>query len=542
MRAISRRQALQGGAAAGALLLARPGGALAQPLGPTDAHGTSRASRLDPTRLLVHADLHNHTLFSDGDGEPSEAFASMRDQGLDVAALTDHATINDGLPESVCLPASVLDESAHAECMSLAGLHEGSWRLTADMARANTVDGDFVAIRGFEWSSPTLGHVNVWFSQEFTDPLHTGGLGTPDDLLRFATGEGFPAPNEVVAALSELVDATPAAGAGMAGWYEWLKLDPSTPGIGGGADGIFGFNHPGREAGRFGDWAFDAALVDRCVSLELFNRREDYLFERTNDLGLTSPLVACLDAGWKPGLIGVTDEHGTDWGAPDGKGRAGVYVRELTADGVREALLSRRVFATNLKGLRVDATANDVPMGSTLGHRRGAIRFALDIDRGPEWWGRELVVQVLATGAPLPTVVDERTVTVPADGDPAIRFTVPHDVADGRWLVLRVCDPDAATPDPRAPAAWSAAGGAIAYTSPFHLDPDAPRGAGAPPHSGQGRTAAPAASRAAAPHLRAAATDDATTVPLPTTGGGAGMAAAAIVGAALLRRRSHHHD
>ena len=531
MRPISRRQVLQGGAAAGAMLLARPSGALAGPLGPTDHYGTSRASRLDPTRLLVHADLHNHTLLSDGDGEASEAFASMRSQGLDVAALTDHATVNDGLPESVCLPASLLDQGAHAECMALAGMHEGSWQVSAELARANSVDDEFVAIRGFEWSSPTLGHMNVWFSQEFTDPLHTGGLGTPADLARFATAEGFPAPTEVVAALSELVDATPAAGAGMAGWFEWLKLAPSTPGLGGGADGIFGFNHPGREAGRFGDWAFDAALVDRCVGLELFNRRDDYLFERTDDLGLTSPLVACLDAGWKPGLTGVTDEHGTDWGAPDGKGRTGVYVRELTADGVREALLARRVFATNLKGLRIDATANGVPMGSTLGHRSGPVTFVLDVDRGRDWWGRELVVQVLATGTPLPTVVDERTVTVPRGGQPPIRFTVPHDVADGRWLVLRVCDPDPASRDPRAPSGWSTAGGAMAYTSPFHLDPDATPGSGAAPTGATSTIAAPASG------VRAAAATPTTTVPLPTTGGGAGAAAAAIVGAALLRLR-----
>lgn len=536
MGSLTRRQVLRGGAAAGGLLLARPVGALAAPLGPTDAYGTSRESRLDPSRLLVHADLHNHTLMSDGDGDPAEAFASMRGQGLDVAALTDHATINDGLPESVCLPAELLDAEAHKECMSLAGLHERTWTRAGELAAASTVEDEFVALRGFEWSSPTLGHVNVWFSREFTDPLHTGGLGTPADLLRFATAEGFPAPAELVASFSELMAETPAAGAGMAAWYEWLKADPGTPGLGGGADGVFGFNHPGREAGRFGDWAFDAALLERCVSLELFNRREDYLFERTDDLAMTSPLVACLDAGWKPGLIGVTDEHGTDWGAPDGKGRAGLYVRDLTPEGAREALLSRRMFATNLKGLRVDATANGQPMGTTLGHRGGAVRFDLDIDRGPDWWGRQLVVQVLATGSPLPTIVDERTVRVPTDADPAITFRVPHHVDDGRWLVLRICEPDPATRDERAPASWSTAGGAIAYTSPFYLDPDAkpaPRsnGVGA---SRTGATTAPAVRAAGASPTRGAA--------LPATGGGSAAAAAAILGAGLLRFRGRHHD
>jgi hypothetical protein len=59
--------------------------------------------------------------------------------------------------------------------------------------------------------------------------------------------------------------------------------------------------------------------------MEMMNRREDYLFEGYRD-GQPSPLVECLNAGWRVGLLGVTDEHGTDWGHPDGKGRAGLWV------------------------------------------------------------------------------------------------------------------------------------------------------------------------------------------------------------------------
>jgi hypothetical protein len=76
---VSRRTVLKAGAAPGALLLARP--ALAKPLGPTQEFSTSRRSRLFPGTRLVHADLHNHTLYSDGDGDPARAFASMRAAG-----------------------------------------------------------------------------------------------------------------------------------------------------------------------------------------------------------------------------------------------------------------------------------------------------------------------------------------------------------------------------------------------------------------------------------------------------------------------------
>jgi hypothetical protein len=51
-------------------------------------------------------------------------------------------------------------------------------------------------------------------------------------------------------------------------------------------------------------------------------------------------------------------------------------------------------------------------------------------------------------------------------------MSVDHDIADGRWLVVRVTDP-ARPADPRATGAYSSAGEAIAYASPFFLDPDA---------------------------------------------------------------------
>jgi hypothetical protein len=271
--------------------------------------------------------------------------------------------------------------------------------------------------------------------------------------------------------LETAVRAVPAHGVGMRGFYEWLARDPSTPVLSGGGDAIMGFNHPGREPGRFGYFAFDERLAPRMVSLEVFNRGEDYLFEGV-DAGFDSPIAECLDAGWRVGLSGVSDEHGTDWGYPDGKGRTGLWVGELSRAGVREAMEARRFFSTRLRGLRLDATANGVRMGQVVGHRTGDVRFALDVDRGADWWGRPLTVQVLQTGRPLPVVVHEHAFAVPRDDEPVVTFTAPVDVANGRWLVLRITDADQAL-DRRAPEAYRRTGGAIAYTSPFFLDPDA---------------------------------------------------------------------
>jgi TAT (twin-arginine translocation) pathway-exported protein len=455
---VSRRDFLKTGAAAGALLLARPWTkAIAATLGPDPATGASRTSRLFPGTTLVHADLHNHSLFSDGDGDAVNAFGLMRAAGLDVAALTDHSTV--GLPGGVC---------PGGDC-GVAGINEDTWDAIGSLADAANANGSFVAIRGFEWSSPTMGHMNVWFSERWTDPLHTGGASTGEGAAQFAH-QNIPGTDAISKELDDLVRQFPSNGASMRGFYEWLKRSSATPGVGGGMDGIAGFNHPGRETGRFGYFAPDPALEGHVVSLELFNRSEDYIFEGTDE-GFPSPLVDCLDKGWKVGLLGVTDEHGSNWGTPLGKGRAGVYVTDLTREGVKQGMKSRRFFATRERGLRVDAAAGGVPMGGVLQHSSGVVNFQVDIDGGGSWEGRPLSVQVLRSGSLLPTVSHVQEVRVPhGEDEPVISFDAPIDVADGDWVVLRISDPAEAA-DSRADATWKSFGRALAYTSPFFLQP-----------------------------------------------------------------------
>ena len=461
--AVSRRTVLKAGAASGALLLARP--ALAGPLGPAREFATSRQSRLFPGTALVHADLHNHTLYSDGDGDPARAFASMRAAGVDAAALTDHSTVSKALGQ-------VEGPCSGGACGGLEGIDEARWAATRELADAANVDHSFTAVRGFEWSSPTLGHVNVWFSEDWVDPLSTVGNTTGEGLAQYLHDVPGLGP-AVSPAVDAAVRATPSRGAGMRALYDWLDRAPAPAPVAsavlsGGRDGLAGFNHPGRETGRFGHFAYDARLAERLVSMEVFNRGEDYLFEGV-DAGQGSPLVECLDAGWRVGLLGVSDEHGTDWGYPDGKGRTGLYVRELTRAGLREAMLSRRFFSTRLRGLRFGAAANGRQMGSVVQHRKGTMRFTVDVDRGDAMVGRTLDVQVLMTGAPLPTVIHTERIRVPESGR-LVSFDAPVDIDAGRWVVLRLTDPGQKA-DARASSAYTASGSAIAYAAPFFLAP-----------------------------------------------------------------------
>lgn len=474
------RRSLLRSAAAGLALASTPfGGALARTLGPSPEFMTARGSRLFPGAKLAHGDLHNHTLLSDGTGQATEAYESMRSAGLDIAAITDHSVLAKGLVGAlnVCGPFPDPPAGERNPCTQIVGFNEQGWEHSAALADIADAPGAITAVRGFEWSSPFLGHLNVWFSSDWTDPLNTLGLLNTTSLADFIhdNADGIPIPviPEVLASvLGPILQALPDGPLGMRGVHRWLARNPATPLLGGGSDAIFGFNHPGREPNMFSGFELEPALVDRAVSIEVFNRHEDYLFRRTQD-GVTAGLVQCLDAGWKPGILGVTDEHGADWGYPDGKGRTGLWVSELTRAGVREAMESRRFFATRLRGLRVDGAANGVRMGQTLGHRRGPVLFELDIDRGPAWWGKRLNVQILRTGSPLPTVIDNVEVTLPRPDEPWISFTRDIDVADGTWLVLRVSDPDEPIAEGHASAEYQAFGNGVAYLSPIHLDPDA---------------------------------------------------------------------
>ncbi len=383
-----------------------------------DAYGTGRASPLMPGHALVHADLHNHTRLSDGAGDARDAFGSMRAAGLDAAAITDHTNLASSLGRPAGVPVA----------STMHGLDEHGWKQLQEFAAQADRAGEFVAIRGFEWSHPLLGHVNVWDSPEWTAPVWP----TARDLRRF---------------------------------YDWLE----TPAAG---DALTSFNHPGSRGTvlRFGDFVLRPPLGPRMVGLEMFNKTDDYLLAVDSD-GV-SPLVQCLDAGWRPGLIGVTDEHGRNWGIPEGKGRTGLFVNELSRAGVREALAARRSFATRVKGMRLAATLDGTAMGQRLRRRpAGAGGFdatlVVDLDLGPMGAGLELSVQLLRWAPRVPSVEEVGRYVC---GSGLLRTQVRVD-PDEPWLVLRVSDPGG-RPVHGSPAPYATLGRSIAYASPWWVGLD----------------------------------------------------------------------
>jgi hypothetical protein len=388
--------------------------------GLTPSRRSSLAGDHPGERRLLFGDLHNHTLFSDGRGDACDAFRQLARAGLDVAALTDHTSIPlDRLPllslEDYPTPEALACGQYAPRSIDAAG-----WERTAEIADSFDRPGEFTALRGFEWTEPWLGHVNVWFSDDLSRVTSPGRL---DGLYDFLSEAG---------------------------------------------EALFGINHPGRESGRMNGFEVpvrQVGLTPRMVSLEIFNRTQDFLFEGCGG-GQRSALADCLDAGWRPALIGCSDEHSPSYGLV-GKGRTGLWAPSHSRDGVREALLSRHTYATRQVDLRLDATLDGVPMGSAV---RPGTTATLHVDCEAASHPDTPVEYQLLTSGVIPSpdggirVVHRGRVLL---GEVTVATVpIPH---DARWLILRIADPALPRGCP-APVGHRARGWALAYASPWYLD------------------------------------------------------------------------
>jgi hypothetical protein len=243
----------------------------------------------------------------------------------------------------------------------------------------------------------------------------------------------------------------------VSGLHAWLATDDPSA--------LFGYNHPGRERGRFNEFRIDPRLVQRMVSLEMFNRYDDYVAVGVR-AGSPSPLLHCLRAGWRPGLIGVSDEHGSDYGLL-GKGRAGLWAGEHSRAGVRDALARRHVFATREPGLALHAECGSRPMGSSADP---TALVSVELAVPPPWQGQDVVAQVLVDdGGLLPAVLAER----PLDPDGVTEVEAPGMDAYP-WAVVRVSAPAVRDQSVDLPVDEPLTQRALAYASPWWFGSGAP--------------------------------------------------------------------
>jgi hypothetical protein len=117
-----------------------------------------------PFEDLLWGDIHAHSALSDGTGAPEDLYAFARDvAGLDVCSVTDH--------------------DAHG-LFPLA--ERGGWETVRAATRDAYDPGEFVTLLGYEWTSWTWGHRNVYYPGDEGEvfEFRAQGSDTPAELWR----------------------------------------------------------------------------------------------------------------------------------------------------------------------------------------------------------------------------------------------------------------------------------------------------------------------------------------------------------------------
>ncbi len=264
-----------------------------------------------PAMQVYFGDLHSHSSYSDGQGTPAEAFATARASGIDFFALTEHDFM----------------------------LTEAEWQDVLAQAATATLEGQFVAVPGFEYSNHK-GHINVFDSETFVqrnDPNY-------DTLAEF---------------------------------YAWLVAHPTAFGQ---------FNHPMKNElydWNFNDFAFSSAVDQKIVLQELETADQFFL---------------SLNKGWHLGTLKNHDTHQADWGCCPWMG---LVASNLTRSAVLEALRARRTFfvSPSDSNLAVVMQANGYWMGSAIPNTT-AINFVVNV-YDPDPKGRSLRLILYDNGLPV---------------------------------------------------------------------------------------------------------------------------------------------
>lgn len=308
--------------------------------------------------------MHEHSAYSDGwpGTRPATVFESGKSYSLDFLGISDHSD-NMGIPpvfSEACYgqgrgdtgqfdpeDPGTIDKIHASECVLADPVNPldsfRKWDATAEQATAAT-NPAFTAFRGFEWSSDRYGHLNVFFSSNWTGAYQDGGF----------------------------VD--------MSTFWSWFERSPA---LGGGGDGLGTFNHPGAKkidsvpGLNWNDFAYQANADARMVGIEVFNDRNEYGSLRDKDSVPEGYYAHALDKGWHLGAVGAEDlghrkPPADNWGGPQWAKTVILAPSRSTAD-LRAALLKRRFYAIgpDENALRMTYRVDGRQMGSRLERSKG---------------------------------------------------------------------------------------------------------------------------------------------------------------------------
>ncbi len=259
--------------------------------------------------------LHSHTSYSDGEGTPREAWVQARDQGnLDFLELSPH------------------NHSSAGKIATQPALYNGDGDdALINIAASLTVDGEFIALYGQEYSSISKGnHVNV--------------IDAPT-VISVANGS-----------YDRLVD-------------EYLPNHPDSFGN----PPLLVLNHPdsgprSREYGRDdfgGDAEWVAAIDPLAPIINLINGPSQGSGTAAVPRPEEGSLRFFLAKGFHLAPSVDQDNHRRTWGTIH-DGRTAVVASELTKRAVLEALRARHAYATTDRNLRAICRVQDGLCGDVL--------------------------------------------------------------------------------------------------------------------------------------------------------------------------------
>ncbi|GAC1633165.1 MAG: hypothetical protein NVS9B10_28300 [Nevskia sp.] len=304
---------------------------------------------------------HQHSSYSDGDplSTPDDYYRVAAEHGYDFEAGSEHSdSLDAGVYPTLhasCDPTSgSFDPTAVEYCfLNPTGDKLQKWNATLTQAKART-SPTFLSIRGFEWTSDVFGHINVYFSKNFTNAKDDGGYALT-----------------------------------MQTFWDWFTRDPNQTGdagsptapvpFGGGSDGLAHFNHPHDKCQLnrlnlpttdgvcdWNDYALIPAAEPRMFGIEAYN-------DSNRDDRYQPYLTRALDKGWHLSFVGSEDDHFAKY-AVENHPKTVTLAKSLAEDDFKEAWLSRRSYALS-SGVHLRASLladGSHPMGSRLACDAGA--------------------------------------------------------------------------------------------------------------------------------------------------------------------------
>lgn len=275
-------------------------------------------------------DVHGHTKLSDGQGSPEEYFRYARDVArLDFVIVTDH-------------------DFGHGPPWRLS---QDDWLGVQSAAERFTVNGRFIAVAGYEWTSQP----KYW--KQYVGAEASEGLFDGPPRYYNHKNVYFPAPVNDIFRAKDADFCTPdqlAAAVRAAG-------------------GLIHNCHPTAGPDGCDQWAYAASYSRVIANTEMAGDAGDYEGRRY-ETWTEQTVREYLNAGGRTGFVGGSDTH-VGHPAP----RTAVLARGLSRSAVFEALRSRRTYAVSHARVLLDFRIDGHYMGEEI-EVAGAPRLSIRVD------------------------------------------------------------------------------------------------------------------------------------------------------------------